>query len=54
MSEDLSEESVHTLEEFGFCDDCGREEHVAILFSGRYCYRHIPSDELSRLLGDLN
>lgn len=41
------------LDEFGECDTCGREERVAIVASGQYCWRHLPADDLSRLLDDL-
>ena len=41
------------LDEIDECDTCGREEMVAILESGRYCWRHVPADDLARVLDDV-
>lgn len=45
--------SPQILEEYGECDHCRQEGWLAVVESGRYCSRHLPPDDLARLVDDL-
>lgn len=45
---------MYELDDINECDTCSREEHVAVLESGKYCWRHIPADDLAWVLKDVS
>lgn len=53
MTDADSSRGMLQLDREGECDTCGREERVANVASGMYCWRHLPADDLNRLLDDL-